>query len=236
LFERPHHRRIARLLSAVDAALLGTHRCLFGGGTAVALLHGEYRESRDVDFLVSDLGAYRELRGILTSQGVAGLFTESVKPLREARMDQYGIRTLLEVDGAPIKFEIVLEARIVLDAPSDANAVCGVHTLSPIDLVAEKLLANSDRWADDAVDSRDLIDLAMMLERGRIPRAAFEKASRAYSSIEADLAKARAHIERPGRLARCMAHLQMSQPPGVVLDRIRKLKLAPATSRRQAPA
>ena len=111
---------------------------------------------------------------------------------------------------------------------------CAVfEPLTHVDQVAEKLLANSDRWADDEVDSRDLIDLAMMLKEGRIPRAAIEKAGRAYNSIEADLQKAKLHIERPGRLARCMAHLQMSLPPALVLDRIRKLKPASApTSRR----
>lgn len=226
LFERPHHRRIASLLTALDAGLLRTHHCLFGGGTLIALLHGEYRESRDVDFLMSDLAAYRALRGLVTQHGIPGLFGAPVTPLREARMDQYGIRTLLEVDGVPIKFEIVLEARIGLEAPLP-EAVCGVAALSSVDQVAEKLLANADRWADDAVDARDLIDLAMMLPDGRIPRAALDKAGRAYGSIEADLAKAQAHIERPGRLARCMANLQMTLPPALLLDRIRRLKPAP---------
>jgi hypothetical protein len=231
LFERPHHQRIARLLTSLDAAKLSLHKCLFGGGTAITLLHGEYRESRDVDFLVSDLNSYRELRGIVTKDGMAGLFNAPVTQLRDARMDQYGIRTLIEIDALPIKFEIVLEARIELDSPPEVNSVCGVRTLTHVDQVAEKLLANSDRWADDEVDSRDLIDLAMMLEGGRIPLAALEKAARAYSSIEADLEKAKTHIQRAGRLARCMANLHMSLPPALVLDRIRKLKPARAAAR-----
>lgn len=234
MFERPHHRRIAGLLTSVDAAKLSAHKCLFGGGTVIAMLHGEYRESRDVDFLVSDLSSYRALRGFVTKDGIAGLFKEPVKQLRDVRMDQYGIRTIIEIDEQPIKFEIVLEARIQLDSPPDESKVCGVLALTHVDQVAEKLLANSDRWADDGVDSRDLIDLAMMLEDGRIPLAALEKAGRAYNSIEADLDKAKTHIERPGRLVRCMANMQMTLPPALVLDRIRKLKPAPtATSRRR---
>ena len=224
MFERAHHQRIARLLASLDAHRLQALKCLFGGGTAIALLHGEYRESRDVDFLVSDLAAYRELRGIVTGQGLPGLFRQPLQVLREARMDQYGIRTVIEVDGEPVKFEIVLEARIDIDCTSDRPGVCGVATLTPIDLVAEKLLANSDRWADDSVDSRDLIDLALMLDDGRIPPAALHKAGGAYSSIEADLQKAKAHIERPGRLLRCMANLQITMPPALVLDRIRRLR------------
>lgn len=30
-----------------------------------------------------------------------------MKQLREMRMDQYGMRTIIEVDGSPIKFEVL---------------------------------------------------------------------------------------------------------------------------------
>lgn len=233
MFERPHHQRIAKLLGSLDAGKLSRHKCYFGGGTVIALLHGEYCESRDVNFLVSDLESYRELRAVVTKDGIAGLFKKPMKQLRDARMDQYGIRTIIEIDDVPIKFEIVLEGRIELDTPPADNSVCGVLALAPVDQIAEKLLANSDRWADDSVDSRDLVDLAMMLRGGRIPLAALEKAGRAYKSIEADLEKAKTAIERPGRLAQCMANMQMTLPPALVLDRIRKLRLAAAPAIRK---
>ena len=69
MFKRAHHQRIAEVLSGLDGALLKHNRCLFGGGTAIALLHGEYRESVDIDFLVSDLPSYRNLRQLLTAEG-----------------------------------------------------------------------------------------------------------------------------------------------------------------------
>ena len=53
-FEHPHHQRIAHVLGALDAATLRQHGCLFGGGTCITLLYGEYSESVDIDFLVSD--------------------------------------------------------------------------------------------------------------------------------------------------------------------------------------
>jgi hypothetical protein len=71
LFEREHHQRIARVLEALDADVLRARQCLFGGGTAIALRHGEYRESVDIDFIVSELDGYRQLRQALT--GAAGL-------------------------------------------------------------------------------------------------------------------------------------------------------------------
>jgi len=48
LFERTHHRRVAAVLEALDAELLLSHSCLFGGGTAITLRFGEYRESLDI--------------------------------------------------------------------------------------------------------------------------------------------------------------------------------------------
>jgi len=47
VFERPHHQRVAQLLLSLDGELFRAHNCLFGGGTAIALRFGEYRESVD---------------------------------------------------------------------------------------------------------------------------------------------------------------------------------------------
>ena len=51
MFERMHHQRIARVLESLNAPLLAANGCLFGGGTAIALRFGEYRESVDIDFM-----------------------------------------------------------------------------------------------------------------------------------------------------------------------------------------
>ena len=133
-FERPHHQRIAHVLSALDGATLRQHGCLFGGGTCIALLYGEYRESVDIDFLVSDAAGYRELRQLLTGpRGLAAITRANAMPLvtlRDVRADQYGIRTQVQMDGQAIKFEIVREARIVLDQPDEADDICGISTLT----------------------------------------------------------------------------------------------------------
>lgn len=230
MFERPHHRRIASLLERLDGALLADNECWFGGGTAMALRFGEYRESVDVDFLVSSLEGYRRLRQRVTeANSFAPLCRAGQAPLDEARQpraDQYGLRTLLRVEGVEIKFEIVLEARIAFDAPGDADTLCGVRALTPLDMLASKLLANSDRWRDDAVLSRDLIDMAMMAPSRPLLRQALAKAEAAYgASIRADLAKAVALMkERPQRLAQCMQAMGMHATPKALLwDRIRAL-------------
>ena len=234
MFEREHHRRVASVLQALDARLLHAHQCLFGGGTALALRYGEYRESVDIDFLVSQREGYRALRQLLSGKtGVQAICRADValspvfNQMREVRADQYGIRTMLRVADAEIKFEIVLEARITLDAPGAGDLVCGVATLTPLDAAASKLLANSDRWRDDAVLCRDLIDLAMMAPPKALLRQAIAKAQGAYgASIEADLRMAiQALRERPHRLDHCMQAMRMTTVPKALLwKRIKALE------------
>jgi len=209
LFERPHHRRVAEVLDAIDAELMVRQRCLFGGGTAIVLSRGEYRESMDIDFICASVDGYRELRGVVNARGFQALLTRAIDMPREARIDQYGIRASLVVEGAPIKCEIIFEGRIELSAPLEAQRICKVWTLADEDRVATKLMANSDRWADDSVLSRDLIDLAMQCEEGPVDAAGVAKALRAYGpSVLVDLRKARDRLlNRAGRLAKCMKDL-----------------------------
>lgn len=215
LFERPHHRRIAAILEALDAEALAANGCLFGGGSAMALRYGEYRESVDIDFLVSKVEGYRHLRQRLTGADGMRAITRlghALNQTREVRADQYGIRTMLQVDGVDIKFEIVLEGRIALEAPGPDDRQCGVATLTPLDMATSKLLANSDRWRDDAVMSRDLIDLAMMAPPKALLKQAVAKARGAYGdSAAADLARAVEDLRaRPHRLDQCMQAMAMT--------------------------
>ena len=230
MFERPHHQRIDRVLAALDGDLLRDANCLFGGGTAMALRFGEYRESVDMDFLVSDLDSYRRLRQLLTGEaGFAGLLRpdgERFRLAREVRADQYGIRTAVLVDDLPIKFEIVLEGRIEIEAASGKDQVCGVSTLTPLDMATSKLLANADRWSDDSVFSRDVIDLAMMNPSLPLLRKALLKAQGAYGdAIARDLERAIERLQnRPDWLVRCMQVMAMSLPKAVLWSKIRALR------------
>ena len=229
MFERPHHQRIAQVLRALDGPLLHVHRCLFGGGTAIALRHGEYRESVDIDFLVSDLDGYRHLRQLLTAAGGIGNVVRAgavLNQTRELRADQYGLRTALGVDGHDIKFEVLLEGRIELAPPGPGDLVCGIATLAATDMLVTKLLANADRWADDGAFNRDLIDLAMMAPTRALLRAAIAKAEQAYgAAVLRDLAQAIEQLTtRHGRLERCMQVMAMEVPKAVLWQKLRALE------------
>ena len=215
MFEREHHRNVALVLQTLDPSVLAQHHCYFGGGTAMALRYGEYRESVDIDLLVSDLPGYRALRQMLGgSQGLAPLVRPGMQLelARELRADQYGLRTHVQCGNSLIKFEIVLEGRIVLTAPGDQDRICGVLSLAPVDLAAEKLLANADRWADDVVFSRDIVDLAMQRADKKLLKAACAKAETAYgASVRQALARAvQALHARPHRLEECMQALRVT--------------------------
>ena len=58
-FKRPHHQLVGYVLYSLNGPLLRENHCLFAGGTVIALRYGEYRESIDIDFLVSDIASYR---------------------------------------------------------------------------------------------------------------------------------------------------------------------------------
>ena len=216
MFKRTHHQAIEQVLRLMNADLLKVHQYYFGGGTAIALRHGEYRESVDIDLMVSDLASYRALRTLVRESGsVLGLFNENttlISQLREVRADQYGIRTAIGLGQHNIKFEIVLEGRIEFEMPKPTDEVCGVATLSVVDLLASKLLANSDRWADEGVFNRDLIDLAMMKPGFDVFAKALVKAETAYGqSIQQDLDKAIGKLlDKPDWLEKCMRAMGMS--------------------------
>ena len=213
MFEREHHRNVALVLQSLEPEVLAQRHCLFGGG-AMDVRYGEYRESIDIEFLVSDLASYRELRQMLGGvDGLAPLVRPGMKLelAREVRTDQYGIRTHVRCAGSIIKFEILLEARIALAAPEEDDRICGVRTLSALDLSAEKLLANADRWADDSVFSRDLIDLAMQGADAKDLQAACVKAEGPYgTSVRRCVGEAVESLRRrPHRLGECMKALAM---------------------------
>lgn len=230
VFKRPHHQLIAQVLSALDGPMLRANGCLFGGGTVIALRYGEYRESVDIDLLVSDVNGYRNLRQLLTGpQGIAAISRAGAAPLEQARdirADQYGIRTMLRVGPQIIKFEIVLEGRIELQTPAADDEVCGIATLTPLDMCTSKLLANADRWNDDGVFSRDLIDLAMMNPPLRLLRQAIAKAEQPYGkSVLAALAKAINKFQtRQGWAERCMQAMAMDLPKALLWQKVRALQ------------
>lgn len=228
MFTRHHHQAIAQVLRALDGDLLRQHTCLFGGGTVIAMRYGEYRESLDINFLVSSKSGYRELRQ-LAGHGLEALFRDNTLPFapsRDVRIDRYGIRSMLEVVGRDIKFEIVLEGRVELDAPEPNDMVCGIATLSPLDMATSKLLANADCWNDDGAFNRDLIDLAMMQPARSLLEAAVTKAQGAYgTAVLDDLAKAIDRVEnRSEWLERCMQATAMDMPKAVLWKHIRALK------------
>jgi len=181
MYRRPQHAKIELALSAMNAPLLQSSRCYFGGGTAISLQLDEFRRSDDIDFLCADAAGYRKLRESVFDNGLKEIFPQGVETLRGLRFDQYGIRTILQVNGQAIKFEIVREARVEL--AGDEAPCLPIPCLAREDLYAEKLLANVDRYLDKSSLARDILDLMVMEERwGPIPTESWKKAEGAYGA------------------------------------------------------
>jgi len=159
---RRAHRQVLALLPGLERKFLTAARCWFGGGTRLVLALGEYRESRDVNLLCSDREGYRLLRETVQATSLGRVCAGTISLAREVRADQYGIRTFVEVGETRIKFEIVREARI--DIEGEDVAGIPVPCLSRRHCFAEKFLANTDRGLDDSTLSRDIIDLAFMMQ------------------------------------------------------------------------
>lgn len=214
-YRRPRHRKVARILKALDAKILASTNCCFGGGTRLTLELDEYRESEDIDFICSDLSGYRALRSAVESRSLGSLLPKppnGVSLLRDVRTDQYGIRTVIGVDDEPVKFEIILEARIQVAAATVKNIQ--VPVLDRVSCFAEKWLANADRWNDTAVLSRDVIDLAFMLRAWDIDEAlaGAELATKAYGNAvhRAALAASTKLIEDAKYRKHCIENLGVS--------------------------
>ena len=230
MFKRQHHQRIAIVLEALNNQLLFENHCYFGGGTAITLIYGEFRQSVDIDFLVSDLGSYRNLRQLLTGpEGINAIRKSdaiALKQQKEIRADQYGLRTTLLVDNHSIKFEIILEGRISLEVPGKSDLLCGISTLNRLDMATSKLLANADRWADASVFSRDVIDLAMMSPPIELLNAAISKAELAYgNAIVRDLDKAIEKLTtRNDWLDRCILAMDIETPKALIWKNLQRLQ------------
>jgi hypothetical protein len=205
------------------------HQCFFGGGTAIALRYGEYRESVDIDFLISDIGLYGKVRNdIRDHHDLSPLLLpgKTLELIRDLRTDQYGIRTVIGIGEAKIKLEIISEGRISFDLPEPKEFIDGIPSLTRLDSIASKLLVNSDRYADDSVYSRDLIDLAMMKPTKKELHLAMEKAKKAYGdSIQRDLVRSIDYLfQREKRLDKCTDYLKIDLPVSVIYQNIQKLK------------
>jgi hypothetical protein len=218
MFNFPLHNQVLKALRLVKSDFFERCHICFGGGTLLTLLYGEYRLSRDIDFLCTYGEDFSRLRHAIYDEGIHALFNfplEEIQLPHELKTDRDGVRTSIVISEAIFKFEIVAEGRIALDPPSHPDW-SPVPCLSLVDQIAEKLLANGDRWADVSVDSRDLIDLAILKLKTEFPQSAIDKAEVAYPCVE-PLKKAILNFQaQPDYRMRCYDRLAVQSPSDVI--------------------
>lgn len=219
-FRYPIHNQILQILEAVNQDFFQECFALFGGGTMLALEYGEYRLSRDIDFLCPYGEAFSHLRRGVFEQGYKALFDldrcHEISFPRDIRTDRDGVRFAVQTGETVLKFEIVAEGRITFESSSQPKW-SPVACLSLVDQIAEKLLATGDRWADGAIYSRDLIDLSILKQKTAFPNAAIAKAEATYPTIEPLRRAILTFQAKPDYRLHCYEHLQV-ETPAVVID------------------
>lgn len=211
-FKLDIHSKIITILKSFNPEILTTTNTYFGGGTRITLDFEEYRQSKYIDFIspVSP-SSYKYLRTVIFDNGYEGLFHNLTRiKIGRGSTDQYGIRMMINVDGVPIKTEIIAESRFLPYPPTYPNW-SPVACLSINDCFTSKLLANSDRFMDNSVLARDLIDLAVMRVRFPIPQPAIEKAEKAYEVIRPFKAAIGRFQERVDFREKCFYDLQIQE-------------------------
>lgn len=183
----------------------------------------------DIDFLVSDKKGFSDLRQLIRRGG----FPSLIQPERNQidswtpfSQDQYAFRGRVEIANHSIKFEIVFESRIDLSSPIPNLQLAGTPTLNRVDLAATKMLANSDRWLDDATFGRDILDLAFLDLKAREFDAALHVTAEAMGDIVRDelTASLRDILERPGRLDRCINALSFAPSKAAATQKLNHLR------------
>ncbi|MEG3847599.1 nucleotidyl transferase AbiEii/AbiGii toxin family protein [Microcoleus sp. herbarium19] len=217
MFKREIHQKILTVLSHLNVEFLQECRAYFGGGTLISMEHEEYRLSQDIDFMCPMDGGYSLLRRKVAAAGYDAIFAnrEGIFLPNDIQSNQYGIRFPVIVDGTAIKFEMVCEGRIQFCEPNYPNW-SPVPCLNQIDIIAEKLLANADRWPSDRVNSRDLIDLAIQRLASPIPQEAIDKAEAAYQVMEPLKRAIQYFQERPDYREKCYDILSIAEPDRVI--------------------
>ncbi|MBW4560505.1 MAG: hypothetical protein KME32_04970 [Mojavia pulchra JT2-VF2] len=92
-----------------------------------------------------------------------------------------------------------------------SNLESPVACLSLNDCFTSKLLSNSDRYMDDSVEARDLIDLAILRLQSAIPQQSIEKAENAYEVMRPLKIAIARFQERPDYRQKCFFGLQVRE-------------------------
>lgn len=175
----PYRHRIAKVLLGLDGQWLDRAHCYLGGGAALMLQMGGYRETRGIDFFCGTRAGFRMLRNAVARPGLGGLLKATAFDVCGVHCSQNKIEVFFAVDGLPVRVMFMCAQPVTGLRVSDL--LFDVPLLSRKDMYVSKLLANTDRGVDHAGHHRDLIDLAMMVKAwGPVPQAAWREATLMY--------------------------------------------------------
>ncbi|NJO94279.1 MAG: nucleotidyl transferase AbiEii/AbiGii toxin family protein [Hydrococcus sp. RM1_1_31] len=158
-------------LASIDAEILVECQSYFGGGSLTARRCNDFRRSFNIDLIVDSKIKFNRFRDYVDEGD--NLFKSDRVRLIRRYVKQYELILMLEVNGRPIKLEIVT-VDFALESPDYLDGL-SVPCLSLIDCYCAKLLANSNRFEEESTFNRDLIDLCALRANTSLPEATLQK-------------------------------------------------------------
>lgn len=221
--KQQHYQNILVILKNLNLEFLRQCEAYLGGGTLINLETDCFRYSADIDFICSTVAGYKLLRQRIFSEGHRCLFKDDLlnKEItldRMPKIDRYGIRfpILVSTERIPIKLGIITETRVKLGNPLFPDWNKELASLNIRDRYVLKLMANSDRYLDKSVYSRDLIDLTMLRNNYPLPSGAILTAEAIYGVTE-QLVEAITLFQKDSEYREnCYRQLQIEEPYKII--------------------
>lgn len=174
---------IKEIIDLLNPNLFKKYYIYFCGGSLINLQFGQYRSNKDLNFIFPFLpNNQREIRKLIYEKGFNIFFRKKVKIYRPMT-NQYKIILGLEYKNKILKIDVSLENLVDLDPPIYLKN-CPVPCLNLNDTFTRKLLANCDRYQARTNLYEDLIDLAILRSKNKLPESAIDKAQKIYSTTK----------------------------------------------------
>ena len=204
-YRHPHHNVIAGILERMrNKEFLIRHGVFFGGGTAISLLHGEYRLSLDIDFLVDAEGAVA-VRNKIYTEGFNSFFPDCVDT---PNMDRYLIRGYVQ----DVKVEFLLGSLTPISG-KPLEQFFDIPTLDITSFMAQKLMANAGRgMMDPSALCKDIIDLGILAKHDMdsFPQALADAEAACGTTIREGFTSVFMRLLEPERRKHVFEELKMS--------------------------
>ena len=198
-------------LAIFNKDFLRKNHVLVGGDTRIVMELGQYRESGNIDFLCLDTQSFRAVRAQVSTTSLGEITTNPFELAREVICDQYGIRTVISINGISLTVAIKnltgFRLKKAIKAPFPAECI------DRSSCYITKILSLTDGGMAPA--KTDFIDLLMMFHQwGAPPQEVWAEVDRHYGTTSKQklLCELKGFITNPEQVFAAATRLQIYSP------------------------